>query len=131
MTHESRPELKQQSFDAVLTHLSESELAQLLRHIEVVRTDFNRIVPLNAKPLAIVTNTQRILKIWNDKVLSLLAAQQTKDSCSELHAWDNECGTVHHAQTRHLVSRMVAGERHEVWMVVEEEPPLDDEDTVL
>jgi hypothetical protein len=130
MTYKSRPELKDQHFDAVLTHLSEAELTQLLYHIEALRADFNRIAPLTAEPVATVTYTQRILKIWNDKVVSLLAAQQVKDSYNGLHTWDNEGGTVHHAPTRQLVSRRVAGERHMVWMALEEEPPLDDEDTV-
>jgi hypothetical protein len=118
MTNERNPEnnlLENRQFEAALAQMSETELARLLHNVQALDADLDRLVFPDSGPISVVTDTQSLLKIFIGKVSRALSLRQVKDTYDDLHNWDNEGGTVHHAAPGRVLSRMVDGERRLVW----------------
>ena len=118
MTNPIKPEdnlVENQHLEAALAQMSETELARLLHYVEALHTDLARLSLPDDESIGIVTDTRHLLGILMDKVRRSVSLQQGKDAYDGLHAWDNEGGTVPHAASRRLLSRMVEGERRLVW----------------
>jgi hypothetical protein len=95
MTDESKQEdnlSQNQQIHAALMHLAAPERTRMLSHLHGLREELKLIPLSDTDAVEVVGITQDLLKIWNDELDRILAAEKARDTYGRLSNWDNEGG---------------------------------------